>query len=234
MPNWNSWTIPVTTPMAKLIRNSRPKNFVSRRYARAISTTLSPVPWNHSRRLLVRTTPRRPLMPRARPSSAAPASHEGSLACSSQWSRGVQGSVVRPAPASPPVWTVPRRKRSGVGPLRTSKNFGLGALPSVVGVLPSVLPAPLSWLRSDLQPATLTASASASTPRARRLVECGLDILSPSPVPAATAPRPRLNAACTDAAMSRACCSVNGGAASPCRGRWRPPLCGRALRWHTC
>ncbi len=23
MPNWNSWTIPVTTPMAKLIRNSR-------------------------------------------------------------------------------------------------------------------------------------------------------------------------------------------------------------------
>ncbi|MGY2875353.1 hypothetical protein ACVW00_002543 [Marmoricola sp. URHA0025 HA25] len=33
MPNWNSWTIPVTTPIAKLIRNSFPKNLVSRRYS---------------------------------------------------------------------------------------------------------------------------------------------------------------------------------------------------------
>jgi hypothetical protein len=32
-PNWNSWTIPVTTPIAKLIRNSFPKNFVARRYS---------------------------------------------------------------------------------------------------------------------------------------------------------------------------------------------------------
>jgi hypothetical protein len=32
MPNWNSWTIPVTTPMAKLMRNSFPKNRVRRRY----------------------------------------------------------------------------------------------------------------------------------------------------------------------------------------------------------
>ena len=32
IPNWNSWTMPVTTPMAKLIRNSSPKNRVSRRY----------------------------------------------------------------------------------------------------------------------------------------------------------------------------------------------------------
>ena len=31
IPNWNSWTIPVTTPMAKLMRNSFPQNFVSRR-----------------------------------------------------------------------------------------------------------------------------------------------------------------------------------------------------------
>ena len=29
MPNWNSCTIPVTTPSAKLIRKSFPKNFVS-------------------------------------------------------------------------------------------------------------------------------------------------------------------------------------------------------------
>jgi hypothetical protein len=28
MPNWNSWTIPVTTPTAKLMRKSLPKNFV--------------------------------------------------------------------------------------------------------------------------------------------------------------------------------------------------------------
>ncbi len=32
IPNWNSCTMPVTTPMAKLIRNSFPKNFVSVRY----------------------------------------------------------------------------------------------------------------------------------------------------------------------------------------------------------
>ncbi|CPU31420.1 Uncharacterised protein [Mycobacteroides abscessus] len=30
MPNWNSWTIPVATPNAKLMRNSLPKNLVSR------------------------------------------------------------------------------------------------------------------------------------------------------------------------------------------------------------
>ena len=30
MPNWNSCTMPVTTPTAKLIRKSLPKNFVSR------------------------------------------------------------------------------------------------------------------------------------------------------------------------------------------------------------
>ena len=30
MPNWNSWTIPVTTPIAKLIRKSLPKNLVAR------------------------------------------------------------------------------------------------------------------------------------------------------------------------------------------------------------
>ena len=30
IPNWNSCTIPVATPMAKLIRNNLPKNFVSR------------------------------------------------------------------------------------------------------------------------------------------------------------------------------------------------------------
>ena len=33
MPNWNSCTMPVTTPIAKLIRNSLPKNFVRRRYS---------------------------------------------------------------------------------------------------------------------------------------------------------------------------------------------------------
>jgi len=26
MPNWNSWTMPVTTPMAKLMTNSLPQN----------------------------------------------------------------------------------------------------------------------------------------------------------------------------------------------------------------
>ena len=32
MPNWNSCTMPVTTPTAKLISSSLPKNFVIRRY----------------------------------------------------------------------------------------------------------------------------------------------------------------------------------------------------------
>ena len=31
MPNWNSCTSPVATPMMKLIRNSFPQNFVIRR-----------------------------------------------------------------------------------------------------------------------------------------------------------------------------------------------------------
>ena len=31
MPNWNSCTMPVATPMMKLIRNSLPQNFVMRR-----------------------------------------------------------------------------------------------------------------------------------------------------------------------------------------------------------
>ncbi len=31
MPNWNSCTMPVTTPMAKLMRNNLPQNFVWRR-----------------------------------------------------------------------------------------------------------------------------------------------------------------------------------------------------------
>ncbi|HKR67993.1 MAG TPA: hypothetical protein VJT16_04055 [Streptosporangiaceae bacterium] len=30
MPNWNSCTMPVTTPIAKLMRNSTPKNLASR------------------------------------------------------------------------------------------------------------------------------------------------------------------------------------------------------------
>ena len=33
MPNWNSCTIPVTTPIAKLISISLPKNFVSRSHS---------------------------------------------------------------------------------------------------------------------------------------------------------------------------------------------------------
>src|SRR5436309_1115322 len=33
MPNWNSCTIPVTTPMAKLMRKSFPQNLVARRYS---------------------------------------------------------------------------------------------------------------------------------------------------------------------------------------------------------
>lgn len=33
IPNWNSWTMPVATPIAKLIRNSLPKNRVSRYHA---------------------------------------------------------------------------------------------------------------------------------------------------------------------------------------------------------
>ena len=34
MPNWNSWTMPVATPIAKLIRNSFPKNRVRRYHSR--------------------------------------------------------------------------------------------------------------------------------------------------------------------------------------------------------
>jgi len=30
MPNWNSWTMPVATPIAKLMSSSLPKNLVSR------------------------------------------------------------------------------------------------------------------------------------------------------------------------------------------------------------
>ena len=30
MPNWNSWTMPVATPRAKLMSRTLPKNFVSR------------------------------------------------------------------------------------------------------------------------------------------------------------------------------------------------------------
>ena len=30
IPNWNSWTIPVATPIAKLMRKSFPQNFVRR------------------------------------------------------------------------------------------------------------------------------------------------------------------------------------------------------------
>ena len=33
MPNWNSCTMPVTTPMAKLMRKILPKNRVMRRYS---------------------------------------------------------------------------------------------------------------------------------------------------------------------------------------------------------
>ena len=33
MPNWNSWTMPVATPMMKLIRKSFPQNLVIRRYS---------------------------------------------------------------------------------------------------------------------------------------------------------------------------------------------------------
>ena len=32
IPNWNSWTMPVTTPMAKLMRKIFPQNFVMARY----------------------------------------------------------------------------------------------------------------------------------------------------------------------------------------------------------
>lgn len=32
MPNWNSWTMPVTTPIAMLIRKSLPQNLVALRY----------------------------------------------------------------------------------------------------------------------------------------------------------------------------------------------------------
>jgi hypothetical protein len=42
IPNWNSCTIPVATPIAKLIRNSFPKNFVSR-YQATLSVTTQTV-----------------------------------------------------------------------------------------------------------------------------------------------------------------------------------------------
>ena len=32
MPNWNSWTMPVTSPSAKLIVKSLPRNFAIRRW----------------------------------------------------------------------------------------------------------------------------------------------------------------------------------------------------------
>gem|GEM_PF-1380906 len=32
IPNWNSWTMPVATPMAKLIMNTAPKNLVARNH----------------------------------------------------------------------------------------------------------------------------------------------------------------------------------------------------------
>src|ERR1700756_3690017 len=38
IPNWNSCTMPVATPIAKLIRNSLPKNLVSR-YQATLSVT---------------------------------------------------------------------------------------------------------------------------------------------------------------------------------------------------
>jgi len=38
MPNWNSCTIPVTTPTAKLIRKIFPKNLVMRRYTSSFLT----------------------------------------------------------------------------------------------------------------------------------------------------------------------------------------------------
>ena len=44
MPNWNSCTIPVATPIAKLIRKSLPKNFV-RRYQRSFPVMTQAV-WN--------------------------------------------------------------------------------------------------------------------------------------------------------------------------------------------
>src|ERR1700746_225343 len=39
MPNWNSCTMPVATPMAKLMRNNLPKNLV-RRYQATLSVTI--------------------------------------------------------------------------------------------------------------------------------------------------------------------------------------------------
>ncbi len=32
MPNWNSWTMPVTTPIAMLMRKSFPQNLVAWKY----------------------------------------------------------------------------------------------------------------------------------------------------------------------------------------------------------
>ena len=36
MPNWNSWTMPVTTPAAKLIRKSLAKNLVIRSHCTSL------------------------------------------------------------------------------------------------------------------------------------------------------------------------------------------------------
>ena len=52
IPNWNSWTRPVATPMMKLIRKSLPQNLVSRRssgrrlrtHCRLNHTTTAPSP----------------------------------------------------------------------------------------------------------------------------------------------------------------------------------------------
>ena len=39
MPNWNSWTMPVTTPRAKLIRNSLPRNLLIRSHSGSFLTS---------------------------------------------------------------------------------------------------------------------------------------------------------------------------------------------------
>ena len=54
MPNWNSCTMPVTTPIAKLIRNSLPKNRVSR------SQRSSPV--RHQMVCMIATSGARPIV----------------------------------------------------------------------------------------------------------------------------------------------------------------------------
>ena len=44
IPNWNSWTMPVATPSAKLIRNSLPKNRVNR--YQAVLSVMTHIVWN--------------------------------------------------------------------------------------------------------------------------------------------------------------------------------------------